>query len=126
MTEHSQQATLQRELAKHQAAAADFSAKIAVIEAEERRKREAKEAKERALASDRRRLEACQRWISATEKKIAEAKEAVATEVKAVCSGEGQVLMLLENTVRELGIWESEMGTFKTYEASLRAKIEAH
>jgi chromosome segregation ATPase len=124
MSEHNQQATLQAELEKHRAAVADVSGKIAVLEAEEKRKREEKEKKEREFASLQSQLKACQDWILFVQKKITEVEESVATVLKASCSDLKNAYLELGGTLQELATRQLELAAFKTYAGSLREKLK--
>jgi chromosome segregation ATPase len=120
MTENSQQATLQRELAKHQAAVADVSGKLSVIEAEEKRKREDQERKQRELAILARKREGFKRWISGTEREIAELKARAACEIDSACEDQAPGLFRLKDTLRELAIAVSVLEALKEYEPAIQ------
>jgi chromosome segregation ATPase len=129
MAEHSadsQRCSLHRELEKHQTALSGISEKIAAIDKEEKRKREEKEAKARDLASLQSQLKACQGWIIFVQKKITEIKETAARHVRAACSGDRNVYLMLGGALQELAIRELELAAFKAYEVSVQVKIEAH
>ncbi len=117
---------LQREREKHQAALSGVSEKIAAIEDQQRREREAREAKERELASLRRKHESCQRrWIPALEQKIAELERAGQVQAETLCDGGYEAMARFEDMLQEVVITERKLAAFKDYEVSVEAKIAA-
>jgi len=117
-------AELQREKAKREAALSETQSRIAAIEAEETRKREAEERRQSELARLQKRLKACHDAISWTENRLAELKTMAQGQVGALLDGAQEAFFGLKATLQEEAEWRRELELLKEVEVSLPQEIE--
>jgi chromosome segregation ATPase len=113
-------ARLQREREKREAELQSTLDEIANIEGAQKREREEQERKQREVATLARKREGFKRWISQTEREIAELKARTAREIDSACEDQAPGLFSLKEILRELAIAERTMDALKGYEPTIR------
>jgi chromosome segregation ATPase len=117
-------AALKDEKAKREAALAEVSGKINVIEEAAKAEREAAEAKERELAASQKKLESCRQTVVFIEKKLDELRAASRQQAEIILAGQLEGVIYFESMLQEIAGWEAELATFKEIENSLPKEIE--